>query len=548
MTTTVPTFGDFHLPEIVNEPMRNYEPNSIDRAELQKAVDELIGSNPIEVPLIIDGREFKTGSINKQVNPSNHSQVLCTYHEADEAMVDTAIQGALKAKDTWANMPWSERAAIGLKAADLIAHKYRYKLLAATMVGQGKNAWQAEIDAGAEICDFLRFGVKYIQDMYSVQPPRNAPGVWNRTEYRPLEGFVLAVSPFNFTAIAGNLVMTPALVGNVVVWKPSPMAIYSNYLIFKILQEAGVPNGVIQFVPGDAPTVVSTAINRREFASLHFTGSTFVFRSLWKQISNNLDLYRGYPRIVGETGGKNFHFVHPSANPDVVVTQSIRAAFEYQGQKCSALSRLYVPQSMWKNGLKDKLIKTVKDISMGPVNEFKHFMGPVIAKHSYDKIMSLIEEAKKEGGQVLVGGTGDDSVGYFVQPTVIETTDPQSVTMQKEIFGPVITVYAYPDDQIDETCKVLDNTTEYALTGSIFSSDRQELIRVSNMLRNASGMMYYNDKCTGAVVGQQPFGGARASGTNDKAGSMNIFFRFVSPRTIKESFLDPSTYIYPSNE
>lgn len=470
------------------------------------------------------------------------------YHEADQAMVDTAIQGALKAKETWANLPWSERAAIGLKAADLIAHKYRYKLLAATMVGQGKNVWQAEIDAGAEICDFLRFGTKYIDDMYQIQPPRNAPGVWNRTEYRPLEGFVLAVSPFNFTAIAGNLVMTPALVGNVVVWKPSPMAIYSNYIVYQILREAGVPAGVIQFVPGDAETIVGTAIDHREFTSLHFTGSTYVFRSLWKKISANLDKYRGYPRIVGETGGKNFHMIHKSANPDVVVTQCIRAAFEYQGQKCSALSRLYVPKSLWEGGLKEKLVSATRSISMGPVNEFKHFVGPVIAKHSFDKIMGLIKEAKDQGGEVLVGGEGDDSTGYYIQPTIIETKDPQSVTMVKEIFGPVITVYAYDDDQLDETCALVDSTTEYALTGSIFSSDRHALVHMSNLLRNASGMMYYNDKCTGAVVGQQPFGGARASGTNDKAGSMNIFFRFVSPRTIKESMLDPTKYIYPSNE
>ena len=555
--TPVPTFGEFKLPEINNEPMvgynhtnskRNYEPNSKDRIELQKAVDEMLAHGPYEVPIIIDGQEFKTGKLNKQVNPGNHAHALCHYHEADEKMVQLAIEGALKAKKQWANLPWSERAAIGMKAADLIANKYRYKLLAATMVGQGKNAWQAEIDAGAEICDFLRFGVKYIDDMYSIQPPRNSPAVWNRTEYRPLEGFVLAVSPFNFTAIAGNLVMTPALVGNVVVWKPSPMAIYSNYLVYKILEEAGVPAGVIQFVPGPAEPIVGAALSHREFTSLHFTGSTFVFKSLWKQISSNLDLYRGYPRIVGETGGKNFHFVHKSADMDVVVTQCVRAAFEYQGQKCSALSRLYVPKSMWENGLKEKLIERTKSLSMGPVNEFKHFVGPVVAKHSFDKIMGLIDEAKKEGGEILVGGKGDDSVGYYVQPTIIETKDPMSVTMVKEIFGPVITVFAYPDDKIEETCALVDSTTEYALTGSIFASDRHALIHISNLLRDASGMMYYNDKCTGAVVGQQPFGGARASGTNDKAGSMNIFFRFVSPRTIKESMLDPPTHLYPSNE
>ena len=463
-------------------------------------------------------------------------------------MVDFAIAGALHAKRTWEAMPWSERAAIALKAADLISTKYRYKLMAATMIGQGKNVWQAEIDAAAEICDFLRFGVKYVDDMYRIQPPRNAPYTWNRTEYRPLEGFVLAVSPFNFTAIAGNLVMTPALVGNVVVWKPSPMAIYSNYLVYKILEEAGVPKGVIQFVPSLAEEVVGTAINNKNFASLHFTGSSVVFRKLWKQISNNLDFYRGYPRIVGETGGKNFHFVHKSANPDAVVTQSVRGAFEYQGQKCSALSRLYVPKSMWEGVLKDKLLSATKSIRMGPVNEFEHFMGPVVAKNSFDKIMGLIEAAKKEGGKVLIGGSGDDSTGYYIEPTIIETDVYNSITMVQEIFGPVITVFPYPDDDIEQTCALVDSTTEYALTGSIFASDRHALLHISNLLRNASGMMYFNDKCTGAVVGQQPFGGGRASGTNDKAGSMNLFFRFVSPRTIKETFVDPPTFLYPSNQ
>ena len=545
--SAAPTLGVYKLPTIDNEPMRNYEPNSKDRQELQKAVDELLASKPFEIPVIIDGQEFRSGKLAKQVNPGDHAQAVCYYHEADERMVNIAIEGALKAKKQWMNMPWSERAAISMKAADLIAHKYRYQLLAATMVGQGKNVWQAEIDAGAEICDFLRFGVKYVDDMYQIQPPRNSPGVWNRTEYRPLEGFVLAISPFNFTAIAGNLVMTPAMVGNVVVWKPSPMAIYSNYLVYKILEEAGVPPGVIQFVPGPAEPIAKAAMDHRDFGGLHFTGSTFVFKALWKQISSNLDVYRGYPRIVGETGGKNFHFVHKSANQDVVVTQCIRAAFEYQGQKCSALSRLYVPKSMWHGGLKEKLIERTMSLNVGPVQDFKNFVGPVIAKHSFDKIMGLIEEAKAEGGSVLVGGYGDDTKGYYVQPTIVETNDPRSVTMVKEIFGPVITVFAYPDDEVDETCALVDSTTEYALTGSIFASDRHALLHISNLLRNASGMMYYNDKCTGAVVGQQPFGGGRASGTNDKAGSMNIFFRFVSPRTIKESMLDPATHLYPSN-
>lgn len=500
-----------------------------------------------EVPCIINGKEIFTGKKAKQPNPSNHSQSICTYHEANESTIKEAIQGALEAKTAWEHMPLNDRNAIFLKAADLLANKYRYKVMAATMLGQGKNVWQAEIDAAAEACDFLRFGVKYMQQLYSIQPPKNSPGVWNRVEYRPLEGFVLAVSPFNFTAIGLNLPAAPAMVGNVVIWKPSPMATYSNYLTYKILEEAGLPAGVIQFCPGPAPEVVSTAINDKSFASLHFTGSTLIFRQLWKQISNNLDLYKGYPRIVGETGGKNFHLIHKSANVNYAVHQTIRAAFEYQGQKCSALSRIYVPQSVWTNSFKAALKKHVEDISVGPVEEFQHFMGPVIAKHSYDKIMGLMDAAKKEGGEIISGGTGDDSKGYFVQPTVIETKDPKSVTMINEIFGPVLTVYAYPDEEFEQTCALIDSTTDYSLTGAIFSNDRAALIKAGNLLRNASGMMYFNDKCTGAVVGQQPFGGARASGTNDRAGSMALLLRFTSARTIKESFSDVTHFSYPSN-
>jgi len=359
---------------------------------------------------------------------------------------------------------------------------------------------------------------------------------------------VLAISPFNFTAISGNLFGVPALVGNVVVWKPSPMAVLSNYILLEIMEEAGLPAGVVQFVPGPAEPIVGEALKHREFAALHFTGSTFVFRQLWKQIAQNLNNYRGYPRIVGETGGKNFHLVHKSAHVDTAVSQAIRGAFEYQGQKCSALSRLYVPKSLWEGDFKSKLLQRISEITVGPVNEFKHFMGPVIARHSYDKIMSLIEAARKAGGEILAGGTGDDSKGFFIQPTVIETKDPKSVTMVNEIFGPVLTVYAYPDDEYESICGVIDSTTEYALTGSVFATDRLAIVTASNLLRNSSGMFYINDKCTGAVVGQQPFGGARASGTNDKAGSMSIFWRFTSQRTIKETWIQPSTHLYPSNE
>lgn len=551
MTSITAQQGVFSLPNIVNEPCRNYEPGSTDRKKLEQALKEMrqeAVQGKIHVPCIINGKPIKTSSQAKQVNPSNFEEVLCTYDEADKGLINTAIKGALQARTNWERMPLNDRAAIFLKAADLLANKYRYKIMAATMLGQGKNIWQAEIDAAAESCDFLRFGIKYMHQLYSIQPPENSAGVWNRVEYRPLEGFVLAVSPFNFTAIGINLAAAPAMVGNVVIWKPSPMAVYSNYLMLQILQEAGLPAGVIQFCPGPAGEVVSTALAHREFASLHFTGSTQIFKKLWQQIAGNIENYRSYPRIVGETGGKNFHFVHSSANVEHAVHQTIRAAFEYQGQKCSALSRLYVPQSMWTNGrFKELLVENVSKISVGPVEEFQHFCGPVIAKTAFERITSMINEAKSAGGKVICGGTADGTKGFFVQPTVIETTDPKSVTMVNEIFGPVLTVYAYPDDQVDQTCALLDETTDYSLTGAIFAQDRNALIHISNLLRDASGMMYFNDKCTGAVVGQQPFGGARGSGTNDRAGSMALLLRFTSARTIKESFNEIPHYIYPSN-
>jgi len=419
--------------------------------------------------------------------------------------------------------------------------------MAATMLGQGKNAWQAEIDAAAELADFFRFGVKYVEELYAQQPAKNSSGVWNRVEYRALEGFVLAVSPFNFTAIGGNLPGTPALVGNVVIWKPSPLSIYANYLTHKILLEAGLPGNVIQFVPGPAPEIVKQAIEHPDFASLHFTGSTGVFKSLWKNIGNNIEKYKSYPRIVGETGGKNFHLVHPNADVENAVQQSVRSAFEYQGQKCSALSRLYVPASLWGGGFKDQLLKSTASIKVGPPEDFENFMGPVIGKFAYNKITGLIGKAKEAGGEILIGGSGDDSQGFYIQPTIILTKDPKSITMVEEVFGPVLTVYVYEDNEFEQTLDLIENTTAYALTGSIFATDRAALVYASNRLRNAAGNIYYNDKCTGAVVGQQPFGGSRASGTNDKAGSMNIFYRFVNVRSIKETFVGISTYGYPSN-
>ncbi|KAF8687076.1 hypothetical protein AX14_003721 [Amanita brunnescens Koide BX004] len=505
---------------------------------------------PFEVPCFIDGKPVQTGVFAKQPLPHNHASHLCTYHEASPALLDKAIESALAYQPTWEATPWADRAAIFLKAADLISTKYRYKLMAATMLGQGKNAWQAEIDAAAELIDFFRFGVKFVEELYSQQPPRNTPGSWNRVEYRPLEGFVFAVSPFNFTAIGGNLPGAPALVGNVVIWKPSPAATYSNYLIYQILLEAGLPPSVIQFVPGPPAETVQHVLSHPNFAALHFTGSTFVFKKLWQDIGSNIHRYKTFPRIVGETGGKNFHLVHPSANVRNAVLQSLRSAFEYQGQKCSALSRLYVPESLWTapGGFKDQLLAEVAKIKVGPQTEWATFVGPVIGRAAYDRILHLVAKAQAAGGEVLIGGTGDDSKGYFIQPTVILTKDPQSVTMTEEVFGPVLTVYVFPDEEFDKTVDLIDRTGQYALTGSIFSTDRHALLHTSARLRHAAGNIYYNDKCTGAVVGQQPFGGARASGTNDKAGSLNIYSRFVSARSIKDTFVPlEDGFAYPSN-
>ncbi|KAF7984744.1 hypothetical protein HWV62_11693 [Athelia sp. TMB] len=542
-----PQLASFKVPAIENEPMRTYAPGSAERKGLEAAIAQMEKELPFEVPCIVNGKPVKTGKLAKQPMPADHANHLCSYHEADQATVAAAIDGALAAKAEWESMPWNDRAAIYLKAADLVSGKYRYKLLAATILGQGKNAWQAEIDAAAEFADFLRFGVKYVEDLYAQQPPKNAPGAWNRVEYRALEGFVLAVSPFNFTAIGGNLPGAPALLGNVVVWKPSPMATYSNYIVHQIFTEAGVPSGVIQFVPGPPAEVVGQAIGHRSFAALHFTGSTHVFKQLWKDIANNLDIYKGYPRIVGETGGKNFHLIHESADIKNAVVQTVRGAFEYQGQKCSALSRLYVSASAWKNGFKDQLLEEIAKIKVGAPQDFSNFMGPVINRPSYDKITGYIQKAKDAGGEVLIGGTGDDSKGYFIQPTVILTKDPKSITMVEEIFGPVITAYVFEDADFEKTLELIDTTTDYSLTGAIFSTSRAALINATNKLRNAAGNVYYNEKCTGAVVGQQPFGGARGSGTNDKAGSISIFYRFVSARSIKENFVGLEDFSYPSN-
>ncbi|KAH9948770.1 delta-1-pyrroline-5-carboxylate dehydrogenase [Amylocystis lapponica] len=542
-----PQLAAFRVPSVDNEPMRSYAPGSAERKSLQAAIAEMERELPFEVPCIVNGKPVKTGKLAKQPIPADHAKHLCTYHEADPATVASAIEGALAAKAEWESMPWNDRAAIFLKVADLVSGKYRYKLLAATILGQGKNAWQAEIDAAAEFADFMRFGVKYVEDLYAQQPPKNSPGVWNRVEYRALEGFVLAISPFNFTAIGGNLSGAPAMVGNTVLWKPSPMAVYANYITHQIFQEAGVPPGVIQFIPGPAEEVVGQVIAHPDFAALHFTGSTFVFKKLWKDIASHLDSYKSYPRIVGETGGKNFHLVHSSAEIKNAVLQSIRSAFEYQGQKCSALSRLYVSASVWNSGFKDLLVAETAILKVGPAQDFTNFLGPVIGRPAFDKITGYIKKAKEAGGEILVGGSADDSTGYFIRPTVILTKDPKSVTMVEEVFGPVLTVYVYEDKDFEKTLELIDTSTAYALTGSIFAADRKALLLATNKLRNTAGNVYYNEKCTGAVVGQQPFGGARASGTNDKAGSMSIFYRFVSARSIKESFTGLEDYLYPSN-
>ena len=464
-----------------------------------------------------------------------------------------AIEAALTAKPAWESLPFADRAAIFLKAADLVGTKYRYEIMAATMLGQGKNAWQAEIDAAAELADFLRFNVRYAEELYNGQPTLNSTGVWNRLEYRPLEGFVYAVSPFNFTAIGGNLPGAPALMGNVVIWKPSPSAVFSNHLIHQIFLEAGLPADVIQFVPGDAVEVTNAVLDHPQFASLHYTGSTAVFRKLYGQIAQGVveGKYKGYPRIVGETGGKNFHLVHNSADVPNAVKNTILGAFEYQGQKCSACSRAYVPASIWDD-FKSQIVKETEMLKVGPPEEFGNFIGPVIHKGSFKKLAKVIDDAKNDNSlELLVGGRYDDSKGYFVHPTIYQAKDVNHANLKTEFFGPILTIYVYDDAKpsaFEDICKTVDQTAEYGLTGAVFAKDRAAVRYAEEALRNSAGNFYINCKCTGAVVGQQPFGGGRASGTNDKAGSANLLSRFVSLRAIKEEFLSIASVEYPSNE
>ncbi|THW28542.1 delta-1-pyrroline-5-carboxylate dehydrogenase 1 [Aureobasidium pullulans] len=547
------TIATFKVPAVNNEPNPTYSRGTVDREKLAAALKSFRQQAPVDVPVVIAGKTISSQTKLSQSDPSAHANSVASYVNASSQDVSAAIDAALAAKPAWENLPFADRAAVFLKAADLIAGKYRYEIMAATMAGQGKNAYQAEIDAAAELCDFLRFNVQYAQDTYAHQPTHNSPGVWNRVEYRPLEGFVYAVSPFNFTAIGGNLACAPALMGNVVVWKPSPSAMASNYLLYKILLEAGLPEGVIQFLPGDAAEVTKVVLAHRQFAALHFTGSTSVFRSLYGQIANGVaeGRYQGYPRIVGETGGKNFHLIHPSADVENAVINTVRGAFEYQGQKCSATSRAYFPASLWSS-VKAGLISETEKLKIGDPEDYSNFIGPVIHQGSFDKLSKVIDEAKNDSElELLVGGKYDGSEGYYIHPTIYATKNPAHPLLKQELFGPVLCVYVYDDaapDAFAKICKDIDASSDYALTGAVFAQDRYAIRFAEEALRNTAGNFYINVKSTGAVVGQQPFGGARASGTNDKAGSANLLTRFVSMRAIKEDFVGSNKVIYPSNE
>lgn len=535
--------GFFNVPKAVNEPVKGYTPNSPEKAAVLAAYKAMWNSK-IDVPLYIGSEEIKTGNTRNMTAPHDHQHVVGTYHLAEKSHIEKAIANALQARTAWANMAWEQRAAIFLKAAELIAGPYRARINAATMIAQSKNIHQAEIDASCELIDFLRFNVEFMTQIYADQPASTSD-MWNRLEYRPLEGFVYAITPFNFTAIAANLPASAAMMGNVVIWKPSDSQVFSAKIIIEVFKEAGVPDGVINVVFGDALMITDTVLASRDFAGIHFTGSTHVFKDIWAKIGTNIHHYKTYPRIVGETGGKDFVVAHPSANVKQVATGIVRGAFEFQGQKCSAASRAYVPQSMWP-ALKEQLITDTKSMKMGSPEDFGNFITAVIHEGSFDKLASYIDQAKKDAdAEIIVGGNYDKSVGYFIEPTIIVTSNPKYTTMETELFGPVITIYVYEDANWAETLKLVDTTSEYALTGAIFSQDRYAIEEATVALQNAAGNFYINDKPTGAVVGMQPFGGARASGTNDKAGSALNLLRWVSPRTIKETFVTPEDYRYP---
>ncbi len=534
----------FSYPLPPNEPVKSYAPGSPERTQLKTKLSEMRGTE-IEIPLIIGGQEIKTGKMGTCILPHNHQKVVGRFHQAGEKEVKMAIDAALQARKKWAAMQWYDRVAIFVKAAELLAGSWRDALNAATMLGQSKNAYQAEIDSAAELIDFFRFNSYYAMQIFEQQPPYSPSGVWNRMEYRPLEGFVFAVTPFNFTSIAGNLPTAPALMGNVILWKPASSAVYSAYFLMRLFQEAGVPDGVINFIPGSGSQVGNPVLKSPYLAGIHFTGSTSVFQGMWKSVGENIKNYNSYPRIVGETGGKDFIFAHKSADIRSLGVALIRGAFEYQGQKCSAASRAYIPKSIW-DGLRNYMIKELKTVKMGDVEDFSNFMNAVIDQGAFATITGYIEYAKKsKDAKILFGGNYDNSKGYFIEPTVVVTTNPKFKTMEEEIFGPVLTIYVYEDDQYEETLHLCDQTSPYALTGAIFAQDRYAVELADRLLVNAAGNYYINDKPTGAVVGQQPFGGGRASGTNDKAGSYLNLIRWVTPRTIKENFVPPTDYRYP---
>jgi 1-pyrroline-5-carboxylate dehydrogenase len=535
--------GFFNVPKAVNEPVKQYAPGSPERDMLQKKLAEL-RAEVRDIPMFIGGKEVREGKKVSLHPPHDHQHLLGHYYKTEKQHIEQAIDAALAAKPQWEMLAWEQRAAIFLKSAELIAGPYRAELNAATMLGQSKNAYQAEIDSACEIIDFLRFNVQYMTEIYAMQPESGA-GIWNRMEWRPLEGFVYALTPFNFTAIAGNLPSSCALMGNVVVWKPSNTQIYSAYVLMKIFRAAGVPDGVINLIYPSGPEAAEVIFQHKDFAGIHFTGSTEVFQNIWKTIGENIHRYKSYPRIVGETGGKDFVMVHKSADAKVVATALSRGAFEYQGQKCSAASRAYIPSNLW-NDVRTFLTADLKSMKMGGTEDFGNFINAVIDEKSFCKLASYIDNAKKDtDAEIVAGGNYDKSKGYFIEPTVILAKNPKYVTMCEELFGPVLTIYVYDENKFEETLELLDGTSIYALTGSIISNDRYAIELATKKLKNAAGNFYINDKPTGAVVGQQPFGGARGSGTNDKAGSMINLLRWVSPRTIKETFVPPTDYKYP---
>jgi len=533
--------GRRRVPRPENDPNLSYAPGTTARAELKARLKQM-AEETIDIPIIIGGKECRTSVTEKVVMPHKHGHVLGNFHKATEEHVRQAAAAAVKARKEWSSWAFEDRAAVFLRAAELLTTTWRSTVVAATMLGQSKTAFQAEIDAASELVDFWRFNVAFAQELLSEQPD-STHSVWNQMEYRPLEGFIYAVSPFNFTAIGGNLAGAPAIMGNAVLWKPASSSMLSSYYVMRLLETAGLPPGVINFLPGDAVSISNTILDHPDLAGIHFTGSTGVFNSMWQKVGQNLGKYRGYPRLVGETGGKDFIVVHPSADPQEVAVAAVRGAFEFQGQKCSAASRMYVPKSRW-NDIRDRMVAMMKEIKVGDVRDFRNFMGAVIDKKSFDKISGYIDDGKKNAKVIQGGGCKGDE-GYFIEPTLVESTDPSYRLLCEEIFGPVLSVYAYDDAKWSETLEIVDRTSPYALTGSVFAKDRAAIVEAMSALRNAAGNFYINDKPTGAVVGQQPFGGARASGTNDKAGSKMNLVRWVSARTVKETLVPPTDFKYP---